>query len=536
MNSIKDINQSGTITTAGGAILVAAGDSDTQKANANLVSSGTLNSDGGLVSFDATNDVTASSSINSGSGQFGMTAGRNFLSLANFNVATNGANVSMQTVDNLTLGGTVTTLGGNFSLDANTAGFGQQIKLSQNAAVTTSGGNVTILSDAGIGQDLTMASTSTINAGSGKFDFRLSGEAAITGLTTTNATDDAALFVARTIQDSGDVNADLTVNSNGNIDLRAFKYVNLNKIDYNGTTPLEIDITSGNPIASAAGVVLDIDAEAGINIDKLYARNSSLTAGLSSLMTIADGQVNNNTYLNIGDFDARIGRLDDNTLVPASWVESGDNSDFFVSASATTGIRAEDFRCTGGPSYIGDGNQVLNFTFSFNNPNVDCSGTLAYYRNPYVLVNPQQTVEQRLGSVMSDILSTNMQILQQRQVQPLVLEQLGGGNLVMNNAAQALLVDEVSEISPAAAPVQAANDNILPPISGFGVRAVSAVGAIGVSDVSFIDLLTPETAGADTGDAEDDTPVAEDETDETDGGDTPLAGAPAEIGPLSLLQ
>jgi len=423
--------------------------------------------------------------------------------------------------------------------------------LSDNASVSTAGGVVTILSDAGLSQDLTFAPTATINAGSGRFDIRLSGEASITGLTTTNATDNAALVVARTIQDSGDVNADLTMNSNGNIDLRAFKYINLNEIDYNGSEPLEIDITSGNPTASTAGAVLDIDAEAGINVNKLYARNSSITAAVSELFTIADGQVNNNTYLNIGDFDARIGRLEDNSLVPASWVESGDNGDFFVSASATTGIRAEDYRCTGNPGYIGDANQVLNFSFSYNNPNVDCSGTLAFYRNPYVLVSPVQTVEQRLNTILSDILNTNMQILQQRQVQPLVAEVLGGGDVPMNVAAQALIVDAVNPISSEAADAaedstaETASEDIaaiapvvsedarLQAVAGFGVRAATTAGVIGISDVTFVNLNAPATAETDSDeDDEDDAPLAEDDGEDTQ----PLAGEPASIGPLSLLQ
>ena len=64
-----------------------------------------------------------------------------------------------------------------------------------------------------------------------------------------------------------------------------------------------------------AAIVLDIDAEAGIDISKLYSRNTSIAAGLSSDLTIADGRVRDELFLNVGDFDARIGRLEDNQLV-----------------------------------------------------------------------------------------------------------------------------------------------------------------------------------------------------------------------------
>ena len=87
----------------------------------------------------------------------------------------------------------------------------------------------------------------------GWFDIAASGEASITGLTTSNASDNATVIVARTIQDSGDTNNDITINSNGNLDLRAFKYINLNKIDYNGSQNFGLSLTSATPGASAGG-------------------------------------------------------------------------------------------------------------------------------------------------------------------------------------------------------------------------------------------------------------------------------------------
>ena len=547
MSATKAATQSGTITTSGGDVTIFVGDNITDFANTLLTQSGTITTAGGDVSLRTTYDSLFSGSLTTDAGMLTSYAGRNTDSADSLAISTNNADVRFAVVDNLTLAGTLATAGGDLTLNANTQGVGQQIRINDKSRFSTSGGDVTILSAAGLQQDLTIEDNATINAATGRFNFNLSGEATVTGLTTTNATDNATLIVARTIQDGGDTFADLTINSNGDLDLRAFKYINLNKIDYNGSDPLGLNITSANGIASTAGAVLDIDAEAGIRIDKLYARNSSITAGLSSLLTIADGQVNNNLYMNIGDFDARIGRLEDNSLVPASWVEDGDNSDFFVSASATTGVRAEDYRCTGGPSYIGNGNAVLNFNFSFNDPHVDCSGTLAFYRNPYVLVSPVQTVEQRLDTVLNNILTQNMQILQDSQIQPLVGESIAATNTASANiAAQALIVDDAVAISPAAAAAPAQSR-----IGNFALRASSSLGAIGVSPTNFINLALPvelpaqndnEEPVADEGTDEDDgaQPLANsDADDETDGDDTgaqPLAGTPTAIGPLSLLQ
>jgi len=183
---------------------------------------------------------------------------------------------------------------------------------------------------------------------------------------------------------------------------------------------------------------------------------------------------------------------------------------------------------------------------------VDCSGTLAYYRNPYVLVSPQQTIEQRLDTIVSDILNSNMQVLQQRQVQPLVAEVLGGGNLLMNVAAQALIVDEATPISTEVAASEEAETTQTPSqdeaiaattassassipqsVAGFGVRAANTAGVIGISTVNFVDLNPPETAETESEEDDEETaPLAEDEDDATQ----PLAGEPTEIGPLSLLQ
>ena len=37
-------------------------------------------------------------------------------------------------------------------------------------------------------------------------------------------------------------------------------------------------------------------------------------------------------------------------------------------------------------------------TFSYNNPVVNCSGVLAFYRLPYVLAVAEQSIEQKLGN------------------------------------------------------------------------------------------------------------------------------------------
>ena len=564
LTSTEDVTQSGTITTSGGNVSLVAGLTSTGFADADIVTSGSISSDGGTLSLTALDDMTGSGTYATNGGNVSllatdeidfatttnMTSDNGSLTLAARDISFQGTyrtgtgNVSVTADDNITFGGSLTTTGADLLMSSDVVGVGQTIRVLANSAIATNNGNVRLVSSKGLQQDIIIEDTATIDAGSGWFDIAASGEASITGLTTSNASDNATVIVARTIQDSGDTNNDITINSNGNLDLRAFKYINLNKIDYNGSENLGLSLTSATPGASAAAIVLDIDAEAGIDISKLYSRNTSIAAGLSSDLTIADGRVRDELFLNVGDFDARIGRLEDNQLVPASWVEDAEDSDFFVTASADDGLRAEDYRCTGTPSYLGNANAILNFSFSFDDPLVDCSGVLTYYRLPYVLQNIQQSSEQQLGNYMQTISNAGNVAINPvavtRLAQSIQATNRNVAQIASGIAPEITLADVAQNLGLAdtALAVEFAET--------FAVRETSSIGVVQVNTDQIIQLGLPTlfTLPAALPEAQEEDDEETEEPAETADDEDAIEGAPiaavtddAEaIGPLSLLE
>ncbi len=136
--------------------------------------------------------------------------------------------------------------------------------------------------------------------------------------------------------------------------------------------------------------------EAGVNVQRLIANSAAFDAPLSNFFTVTDGTIRDDAYISAGAFDARVGRLMDNMLSPNDWLLSQNDAGYFSDGALLQGQRDEDYRCTGAPSFIGNGNAVLDFTFNYNNPQVNCSGTLSFYRLPYVLQVAEQSIEQEL--------------------------------------------------------------------------------------------------------------------------------------------
>ena len=384
--------------------------------------------------------------------------------------------------------------------------------------------------------------TARIDAGSGMFDFTFTGDASLTGLTTSNATDSAVVVSARSIQHSGDTRDDITINSNGNLNLFAPKYINLNKVDYNGSENLGLKLASSPQGGIVAGIMLDIDAEAGIDVSTIHARNASIAASLSTDLQIDNGRIRDELFLNVGDFDARIGRLRDNTLVPANWVDDADYDDFFVSASAEDGLREEDYRCTGNPSYIGSNSSILNFNFFYDSPNVDCSGLLTFYRLPYVLVNPQQSSEQELGNVIESTMRNSVVT-----INPVSTTRLSQSIVASNRAVQIASGQAVDvTIEDVAASFGIADETLAAEFAEtFTVREPTALGVVQINPDNLIqiglpllqdipledELIDPEDEPAET--EEEPTDTVEEGAEEQ-----PLAAndnGEQAIGPLSFL-
>lgn len=302
----------------------------------------------------------------------------------------------------------------------------------------------------------------TIDTSAGNIRMSASDTIYVTGLRTSSNTTCAAgqtgcavTLLATDIQDNGNSFDDIEVNGNGDIRLQAHQYININKIDYNGSNPLQLDIAGKNDDARGVAAMLGVDAEAGINLSRLVMNSASIVAPLTSVVpggsafTVSDGRIRDNLFLDIGagdtefPFMARVGRLEDNLLEPDSWLLAADaSSDYFAAAPAEVGVREDDYRCSGAPDYLGDANAILSFTFFFQRPNVNCNGVLVYYNPVYELASPKRTAKEEVLTLLADLNRTTGIIA----ASPLT-QALGNSGFVLNNVASQAMLSRALEIS-----------------------------------------------------------------------------------------
>ena len=160
--------------------------------------------------------------------------------------------------------------------------------------------------------------------------------------------------------------SDMVVDGNGDVRLQAHQYINVNDIDYNGSNALQLDITGKNDGARGVATVLGVNAEAGINLERLYMNSATIRAPLTQptpgtpVFTVADGRIRDNAYFDIGasggtEFLARIGRLEDNVMDFDTWLLGGTEAGYFDTAALAPQLnREDDYRCTGAPSFLGE--------------------------------------------------------------------------------------------------------------------------------------------------------------------------------------
>ena len=441
-------------------------------------------------------------------------------------VDTNGAVLNLSSGDNMQLSGSISTGGGDIM-----ATVGDNFTTAENTSLSTSGGDLEIQADAladSLGyQNVTIGDGSVINLDNGTLLIESSDTVTLTGVVTTNNTDDAVVVRATSIQDGGDSNADITMNGNGNITLKTHSYANLNRIDYNGSEALTISVNGKNDGARAVATMLGIEAEAGINVTNLSVNSGAIQSPIDSVFNVINGRIRDSLFVTVGGFDARVGRLPDNMLEPDRWLSAGASPGFFENGALSSGVREEDYRCTGLPSFITDANAVLDFTFTYDNPVVNCTGVLTYYRLPYVLSAPVETSEQVLDSQLAGLVSSSLINLRTINSEDLIDQ----SSLILEtpNVAREAVKSERKQ-TEAIQQAQAASDDF---IGSFRTRSQGLFGAINIDGDGFI---VPVAIDQNQDQPEQEEDQAQEETT------PPLANndnndneADSDIGPLSLL-
>ena len=189
---------------------------------------------------------------------------------------------------------------------------------------------------------------------------------------------------------------------------------------------------------------------------------------------------------------------------------------------------------------------MLDFNFSYDNPVVNCSGVLTYYRLPFVLSSPVETSEQVLDSQLAGLISTSLINLRTVDQQDLIDQSA----LILEtpNVARDAVESERKQ-TEAIQQAQASSDAF---IGGFRTRSQGLFGAINIGGEGFIvpvaiDQNIDDTAPEEDQAQEETTPPlannnsVNDDTfndDEANNAATEAANdnnADLTIGPLSLL-
>ena len=456
-------------------------------------------------------------------------------------VDTNGALLNLSSGDNMQLSGSISTGGGNIM-----ATVGDNFTMAENTSLSTSGGVFEIdadtLADSLDYQNVTIGDGSVIDLDNGTLLIESSDTVTLTGVVTTSNADDAVVVRATSIQDGGDSNADITLNGNGNITLKTHSYANLNRIDYNGSQRLNITVNGKNDGARAVGSMLGIEAEAGVNVTNLSVNSGAIQLTTDSVFNITAGRIRDSLFISVADFDARVGRLPDNMLEPDRWLSAGASAGFFDNGALASGVRDEDYRCTGLPSFIANANAVLDFNFNFSNPIVTCSGVLTYYRLPFVLDTPVETSEQVLDSQLAGLISTSL--INLRSIDERDLIDQSSSLFETPNIARET-VKAVRQRAETVQQAQAANSDAF--IGTFRARSQGLFGAINIDSEGFILPVaideTPTDGAPEEDQAQDETnqPLANNDNtlndDEANNAATDAANDnnADNIGPLSLL-
>ena len=488
-------------------------------------------------------NLRATGSFNTGGGNDNVTF-RSFESLTLEGVGgidTNGSLLRMIAGSNLTVMGDVSTGGGAIETTST-----DNTTFAADANISTAGGNIFIDADGLLNQNVTFEDGALVNLGSGTLRIEASDEVQLTGIVTSNGdacgdgTQGCAVSVfANSINDGGNSRDDIELNGTGGIRLNVHKYANLNNIDYNGASPLRIEVEGKNQGARIAGAMLGIDSEAGIEVAKFIANNGAISAPLTNYLTVEEGRIRDDLYITAGGFDARIGRLADNSLDASDWLLSNLDGGFFDDGALASGLREEDYRCTGAPNYIGDGNAVLDFAFNYNNPSVNCSGVLAFYRLPYVLQVPVQTAEQEINNYVETMRTANSVTI--NPVSSARLEQaIVSGDRSVALVEQGLEPEQI--IAQDAVNMGLSDDGLASEFAQtFGVRETSPTGVvqIDVTDIIQIGLPLIDQAPLAPQEVLEEDEEAEEPTEEaaTEEEVAPLAAISDEapVGPLSLL-
>jgi hypothetical protein len=164
------------------------------------------------------------------------------------------------------------------------------------------------------------------------------------GITSASHASNAIRLSGFDIIDNHNEEADIQMNGNGSISLKAHRYIDINNISKNTFGPLLIEATGVNAGSPAAAIGLGLNGVRGIEFSKLYAAYAAIAAPNTAYLYIADGRVTRTAFIEAKNIIGRVGDNDITGINYDSWTNSNTNTSAFKLTNAVLpGARSWDF-------------------------------------------------------------------------------------------------------------------------------------------------------------------------------------------------
>jgi hypothetical protein len=233
--------------------------------------------------------------------------------------------------------------------------------------------------------NITIAPGSSIAISTGELELNAASILKLSSITSSSNSLDAIKLRGFDVIHNSDTNADVRMNSNGWISLRAHRYIDINNIDYRGTSALYIEMTgvanSGNSAASA--VAVGINTSASVELNKLYAGYAAVSASNVPNFNVVDARITRTSFFNINNTIGRVGDIDVVGIDYAAWTgQNSGTSAFSLATAVASGTRNWDFNVSG--TQASEGLAVLGFNLGLNysgsKPVLETNAVVVNYR------------------------------------------------------------------------------------------------------------------------------------------------------------
>jgi filamentous hemagglutinin family protein len=269
--------------------------------------------------------------------------------------------------------------------------------------------------------DIRMSAGSAIDSGTGRINLDAGVGLYFSNLKTSSTNRNAVSLRAFDVVDNvGGKNdaADITLRDSGGLTIKAYRFADINRIDYQGAGDLHIDVlgANSNNNASAAAVALGINANAPVVFDRLYTGYAAVAVKGMTSFEVSQGRITRTGYFDLNGVLGRVGDIDYPSINYALWTrEAGGETSAFQNPAMVDGYRKQDFIVSGSAATTGLGIMLYNLKANWTGarPVVTTDGFMLSYSRTRVSYQSAdgETMSIDERTAMATMLGMNLRIL-----------------------------------------------------------------------------------------------------------------------------